>query len=87
MLCRHWSPRTAYFSKASVDLHQPYTYITDMQQLPSVHIVYSTTTEEHLTENFTTHAVLGEEKKRKERKVPTSITMILMDMFIYHASS
>lgn len=58
-----------------------------MQQLPSVHIVYSTTTEEHLTENFTTHAVLGEEKKRKEREVPTSITMILMDMFIYHASS
>lgn len=35
-----------------------------MQQLPSVHIVYSTITEEHLTENFTTHAVLGEEKKK-----------------------
>lgn len=58
-----------------------------MQQLPSVHIVYSTITEDHLTENFTTHAVLGEEKKKKERIVPTSITMILMDMFIYHASS
>lgn len=39
-----------------------------MQQLPSVHIVYSTTTEEHLTENFTTHAVLGEEKKKKRKR-------------------
>lgn len=39
-----------------------------MQQLPSVHIVYSTTTEEHLTENFTTHAVLEEEKKEKKEK-------------------
>lgn len=39
-----------------------------MQQLPSVHIVYATITEDHLTENFTTHAVLGEEKKEKKKE-------------------
>lgn len=37
-----------------------------MQQLPSVHIVYATITEDHLTENFTTHAVLGEENKKRK---------------------